>query len=714
MILRAYKDNEYIKEKGAGMKRFNGVALKLMMAILLLISFSGYQPAEAAEQKVYKEGTYTVGKEIAAGLNKITAPGGTAEISFARGDVIYVEEVIEDEYEDVDQFTASLKAGDEIIIESYAGPSGVHIEHTAKADLNYLPNGLYEIGKDIPAGKYALDFPEGNSSLEPEIYILDSAFTQKDGFILLPEDPALTRTLTTGDYLYVSFVSDTMYLKLLNPAPSSITLDKTSLQIPAGNSHTLKATVLPVNAFDKSVTWSSSSKQTATVDSKGKVTAIAPGTAVIIATAKANPSVKKSITITVTKPLPASISLSKGALNITPGQTYKVTATVLPIQASDKTVQWKSSNPRAAVVDSKGAIKGVKDGTAVITATAKANTKVYKSITVKVTQKSVKVSKTKTSLFQGKTETLTAAVSPSDSIDKAVSWKSSNTKIATVDSKGKVTGKTKGTAVITASVKGAKTVKVTVTVTPPVLASSVKINKAYATVSKGSYVTLSASVSPASTTNKSVKWSSSNTKVAKVDSKGKVTAVGAGSAKITVSTSNRKTAVTTITVPYVKSLGSGNWKGGKDIPAGRYKITAQSGYGNLVIGMGTDRFVNEILSSEYDEYAVTTVTTDIKSGDSIEISGMERVQFVQVKNVKSNTLHAGHWTVGKDIDPGKYRITTTSHSGNLVVTRGYQLLVNEILSNGQSDYGVTSVTTTLKSGDHIDIAGMSKVVFSKR
>lgn len=248
-----------------------------------------------------------------------------------------------------------------------------------------------------------------------------------------------------------------------------------------------------------------------------------------------------------------------------------------------------------------------------------------------------------------------------------------------------------------------------------VAAKSVKLNKTSATITKSKTLTLSASISPKNATNKSLKWKSSNTKVAKVDSKGKVTAVGAGSAKITVSTSNGKTAMAAIIVPYSKSLSAGTWKAGTHLPAGRYKITTSSYAGNLFITMSSyDRYINEILAKNPKD-GVTTVTTDIKKGDQIQIMGLDKVQFTQVvARKKSNTLHAGYWTVGKDISAGRYKITTTDRMGNFIVTRGQSLVANEILSSKRSDYSVTSVTATLKNGDRIQISGLNKVNFAKK
>ena len=507
-------------------------------------------------------------------------------------------------------------------------------------------------------------------------------------------------------------------VELINP--ESITLNKSSVSLQLNKTAQLTATVNPAEATDQSVSWTSQNPKIAAVDTNGKIKAVKVGTTTITATANGNPSLKKSITVTVIK-VPTSLKLSKTSLNITKKQTVKVTATVAPSDATNKTVVWKSSNTKVAKVDSKGNIKGIANGSATISATAKDNSDVVKQVKVKVSTKTVKVNKTSLTITTGKTGQLTATVSPSDSTDKTVKWTTSNKKIATVSSKGKVTAKAKGTATITATVKDAKAVKVKVTVKSPIVPKSVKVNKTSASIVQGKTLTLSATVSPSNAVNKTVKWSTSNKKIATVSSKGKVTAVGVGTAKITATTSNGKKTTATITVkakPYVKNLSAGTWKAGKDLKAGRYKITTNSGSGNLFI-IGKDysdsnRFINEILTSEDDGFGVKVVTTDIKSGDEIEIMGLDTVKFTRVSHVLSKTLTAGYHTVGKDIKAGKYKMTTPSGSGNLVIYRGDNLLVNEILSKQADKYTVRSVTKTLKAGDQINISGLDKVVFTKK
>lgn len=504
-------------------------------------------------------------------------------------------------------------------------------------------------------------------------------------------------------------------------APQSITLSKTAVSLIVYKTAQLTATVNPIETADQSVSWISTNPKIATVNQNGEIKAVKVGTTIINVASNDNPLIKESIKVTVTKIVPTSLKLSKASLHIVKNQTVNVKATIAPSNAANKTVRWKSSNTKAAKVDSNGNIKGIANGSATITATAQDNSKVYKRVTVKVSTKTVKINKSSLTVTTGKTGQLTATVSPADSTNKGVVWSTSNKKIATVSRKGKVTGKSKGTATITATVKGAKAVKIKVSVKSPIVPSSVKLNKTSTSIVQGKTLTLLATVSPSKAVNKTVKWSSSNKKIATVSSKGKVTAVGVGTAKITATTTNGKKTMATIKVkakPYVKTLRAGTWKAGKDIKTGRYKITTSFGNGNLFITgndyFDSNRYINEILTGEDDGFGVKVVTTDLKSGDEIEILSLDSVKFTRISHVLSNTLTAGYHTVGKDIKAGKYKMTTPSGSGNLVIYRGDNLLVNEILSKQADKYTVRSVTKTLKAGDQINISSLEKVVFTKK
>ena len=147
---------------------------------------------------------------------------------------------------------------------------------------------------------------------------------------------------------------------------TNVTLNKTAIELTAGFSETLTATVEPDNATDKTVTWSSNDKTIATVDANGKVTAVAEGTATITATAgekSATCTVKVNKVIDVT-----SITLNYTALTLYEGYSYSLSADVKPDDATDKTVTWSSDNSDIATVNDSGRVTAVSKGTATITA----------------------------------------------------------------------------------------------------------------------------------------------------------------------------------------------------------------------------------------------------------------------------------------------------------------------------------------------------------
>ena len=138
-----------------------------------------------------------------------------------------------------------------------------------------------------------------------------------------------------------------------------------------------------------------------------------------------------------------------------------------------------------------------------------------KGVTVTTTVKpSVKLDRTNLTLTKGKTYTLKTAVTGTN---KAVSWSSSNSSVASVDKNGKVTAKTKGTATITAKVDGASA-SCKVTVNEPAK-TTIKLDKTKVTLGAGEPCMLKATVSP----SQKVTWTSSNPKLVKVDSNGKLT-----------------------------------------------------------------------------------------------------------------------------------------------------------------------------------------------
>jgi uncharacterized protein YjdB len=175
----------------------------------------------------------------------------------------------------------------------------------------------------------------------------------------------------------------------------------------------------------------------------------------------------------------------------------------------------------------------------------------------------VSLDKTEITLAEGETHTLTATISPDNAQDKSVTWSSSEEAIAKVDQNGKVTAVKAGTATITVTTKdGGKTATCAVTVIAKV--ASVSLDKTSMTLTVGETQTLTATVTPDNAQDKSVTWSSSDATVATVDQDGKVTAVKAGTATITVTTTDGgKTATCAVTVQAATGGNEGYGPGGE-------------------------------------------------------------------------------------------------------------------------------------------------------
>ena len=247
-----------------------------------------------------------------------------------------------------------------------------------------------------------------------------------------------------------------------------------------------------------------------------------------------------TLTITPVSVPATSITLNASSQNLITGESFTLTATVEPAKTTD-TVVWSSSNEAVGTV-SDGTVTAAKAGTTEITATA-GNVKATCTVTVsdpvyKVTDIKLTAAPSRR-IAAGKKVKLKASIAPSNATDKSVTWTSSNKKVATVNAKGLVTfkknaGGKKVTITATAKDGSKKFAKITLTC----MKGSVKSIKlsGKTTVKSGKTTKLKAKVSTKNgKANKTVVWSSSNTKLATVDKNGKVKTVKGkkGTVKIT-------------------------------------------------------------------------------------------------------------------------------------------------------------------------------------
>ena len=350
-------------------------------------------------------------------------------------------------------------------------------------------------------------------------------------------------------------------------AITDVILNTNAETLTEGDTTTLTVTVYPDDTtYSKNVSWSSNNEAVATVSEDGTVTAKSAGTAIITATSENGKTASCKITVNKKIIEITEVRLNKSAETLTKGDTTTLTATVLPENTTySKNVSWSSNNEAVATVSKDGIVTAKSAGTAVITATSENGKSASCTITVNeklIPITEVRLNKSTETLIEGDTTTLTATILPENTTNLSrISWNSSDETVATVSSGGIftddtitvfITAKSAGTAVITATSENGKTASCTITVNKKdtnIAITEVRLNKSTETLTEGDTTTLTATVLPENTTyGKSVKWGSSNVAVATVDLMGKVTAKSAGTAVITATSENGKTASCTVTV----------------------------------------------------------------------------------------------------------------------------------------------------------------------
>ena len=249
--------------------------------------------------------------------------------------------------------------------------------------------------------------------------------------------------------------SDTCHVEVISSV-KRVVLDKESIKINVGNTQQLSATVEPAEATIKDVVWSSSDESIASVDQTGLVSAHARGNCTISVTSVQG-GISAACNVEVYSPV-TGVKCEKPAMELYVGDRITLKAEVLPSSANNTNVTWTSSQTAVAkVVATTGVLTTVSAGTAILTVKTSEGG-FTDNCTVTVIQGTAPVSgvsldKEALRLRVGGTYELFAAIQPVDAANKGVTWTSSSTSTATVDSYGKVTAKDAGTCTITAMTK---------------------------------------------------------------------------------------------------------------------------------------------------------------------------------------------------------------------------------------------------------------------
>ena len=337
---------------------------------------------------------------------------------------------------------------------------------------------------------------------------------------------------------------------------TGITLNETTVQSSmAVGQFQLVATVSPAgDGVNRNVTWTSSDTSVITVDENGLVKFVQPGYATIVCQTEDGAYIA-TCNFIINIPV-ESIKLDYTDEIMSIGQSLRITAEVLPVEASNRNVYWESSNTNVCIVDSNGLVTAVGTGSCTILcksvdggSTAMCNIYVKQPVT------QIVLNTTDITVRKGQVFWLNATCLPENADNKIITWESRDEEVCTVESDGKCTATGAGTtSIIATNVDTGLTAYCVVTVTQPV--TGITLNSTYQLMWVGSKYAIIPTIEPVDAENKNVTYFSSDPEVASVDEHGVVTALKGGSCVIEVTTEEcQLTAACTIEVKeYVSSI----------------------------------------------------------------------------------------------------------------------------------------------------------------
>lgn len=230
-------------------------------------------------------------------------------------------------------------------------------------------------------------------------------------------------------------------------------------------------------------------------------------------------------------------------LTLEVNETKDVLLTILPVDAARPSVQWSSSDSTIASVDpEKGTVTGLSAGNVTITVRT-GNGRLSAAYDIEVRPKpvtSLRFDEKEISLIIGSSGKLSITVEPSDATDQTLEWHSSDAAVARVDSSGTVSALAVGSAVISASTKDGKVSETALIEVKPKAVTGIVFRQKTLTLESGMTESVGAAVEPSDATDQTLEWQTSSSKIAKVDGKGNVTALAAGTAVITATTTDGK------------------------------------------------------------------------------------------------------------------------------------------------------------------------------
>lgn len=391
--------------------------------------------------------------------------------------------------------------------------------------------------------KYSLEYSKGSYTWTSSNQSI--ARVSEDGEIIGVKNGDTTITIKTGSEtiaykVHVDKVEDSVVI-------TNVKMEKNTVEIEKGKTYDMDVILTPSNATSAELTWSSSNEKVATVKD-GVITAVSPGSC-MITVKSSNGNIDNCLVKVVGdgsyvyNPI-ESISISSTDVSLYKGTSYELAYEVNP-KDSVNLVVWESSNNEIATVEN-GVVYALQKGTIEVTATS-GDIKETVKVTVEEEKVEPKFVLNQNSIGLKVGESYNLSINN----NTKVSWTSSNTSIATVDSTGKVVAKAAGETVITVADDSGFKAECKVTVTnkesqPQPQQDVVTLNTSTLSMNVGDTVKLIETVKPSNNVS-GVTWSSSDTKIATVTN-GEVKAVANGTATITAKLANGSKAECVVTV----------------------------------------------------------------------------------------------------------------------------------------------------------------------
>ncbi len=356
--------------------------------------------------------------------------------------------------------------------------------------------------------------PKNTRNKKVDVTVDNEDIVKVRGTTLTPVQPGET-VLTVTSQADPS-VSQRFRVIVYQPV-TRLTITAPEKSVMAGQTLSLTPAFLPEDALLKTVTWTSSNENIATVDANGNVTGVKKGNVRINAVANDGSGVRANIGLKVTQGA-EEIQLNTTELTVDAGgKSAVLKATVLPKNTDNKKVAWTSSDESIATVNAQGRVTGLALGDCEITCTSQSNGEVQAKATVHVQQPVTKLTFGEApTVYTGETAQLTWTTEPADASNPAVTFKSGSEKILTVDANGVITGVKAGKTNVTAMTQdGSKRrAKIQIKVLQHVTGVHMKHKTAY--IDLNSFSTASAVLEPKDASNQNMTWEVDDPSIATV------------------------------------------------------------------------------------------------------------------------------------------------------------------------------------------------------